>query len=270
MRRALAALLAAASASCVAPSIRLPSGAGVPVDPAVASNALEQATRCRDVRTLTAEIAVSGSAAGRRVRGKLTGGIERPASARLEAVAPAGPPVFIFVATGEVATLLLPRDDRILEHGRPEEVLDAVSGVPVDAAALTDVVTGCVRPAPTTDARAFGDTWLRYASGTDTTYLRRDRTSAPWHLVAAERQAWHAEFSAFQPTPGADLPSVIRLTSPPAAATPFDLKLSLSQVDINVPLGPQTFAIQTPTTAKPITLQELRQSGPLAQKTDAR
>jgi len=271
MKRALAALLAVASASCGPPHLTLPSGAGTPAEPSAASEALQQASRCRGVRTLTAEIAVSGSAGGRRVRGRLTGGVERPASARLEAVAPFGQPLFIFVATGDVATLLLPRDNRILEHGRPDEVLDAVSGVPADAAALADLVSGCVTPAPTSEARAFGDTWLRYASGAgDATYLRRDRPGAPWRVVAAERRAWHVEFGAFLTLASGEIPSLIRLTSPAAAASPFDLKLSLSQVEVNVTLKPQTFTVQTPKSAQPITIEELRQSGPLAQKGDGR
>ena len=51
-------------------------------------------------------------------------------------MAPFGPPIFIFVATSDDATLLLPRDDRVLEHGRSDAVLDAVAGVPLSAADL--------------------------------------------------------------------------------------------------------------------------------------
>ena len=67
------------------------------------------------------------------MRGRLLAGLAAPASARLEAVAPFGPPVFIFVARDDEATLLLPRDRRVLEHGRPTAVLDAVAGVPMSA-----------------------------------------------------------------------------------------------------------------------------------------
>ena len=53
-------------------------------------------------------------------------------------MAPFGQPLFIFVATGDDATLLLPRDERVLEHGRPDAVLEAVAGVPLGAADLHD------------------------------------------------------------------------------------------------------------------------------------
>ena len=103
--------------------MKLPAGPGAPAPDA--ADALAQATSvCRGIRTLTAEVAASGKAAGSRFRGRLSVGVAAPASARIEAVAPFGPPVFIFVATNDDATLLLPRDDRVLEHGRPDEVLE--------------------------------------------------------------------------------------------------------------------------------------------------
>ena len=77
MRGALVALVAAASASCAAPLMKLPSGPGAPAPDA--GNLLAEATRaCRGVRTLTAEIAVSGSVGGRRMRGRLSAGVAAP------------------------------------------------------------------------------------------------------------------------------------------------------------------------------------------------
>ena len=61
LRTAVVALAVTATA-CGAPLMKLPSGAGAPAPDAAA--AWSQATRaCRAVRTLTAEIAVSGSVA---------------------------------------------------------------------------------------------------------------------------------------------------------------------------------------------------------------
>ncbi len=157
--------------------MKLPSGPGVPVSAQDAAAALAQATAaCRALRTLTAEIAVSGSAGGHRLRGRLSAGVAAPASARLEAVAPFGPPLFIFVATGDDATLFLPRDERVLMHGRADAVLDAVAGVPLGAADLEATLTGCAAAPEGTGMRArqFGDAWqqLTTASGDDF-YLQR-------------------------------------------------------------------------------------------------
>jgi hypothetical protein len=118
------AALCISSVSCGAPLMKLPAGPGAPT--ADAADALTQAIAvCRGVRTLTAEVAVSGKVSGQRFRARLSAGVAAPASARLEAVAPFGPPIFILVATNDEATLLMPREERVLQHGRPADVLDA-------------------------------------------------------------------------------------------------------------------------------------------------
>src|SRR5688572_12887089 len=52
----------------------------------------EATAGCASVRTLTAELALSGRAGSQRVRGTAIVGFERPRSIRLEGVAPFGPP----------------------------------------------------------------------------------------------------------------------------------------------------------------------------------
>jgi hypothetical protein len=254
--------------------MKLPEGPGAPASDA--ADALAEATSaCRAIRTLTAEIAVSGSAGRQRVRGRLSAGVAAPASARLEAVAPFGPPVFIFVATNNEATLLLSRDDRVLEHGRPSDVLNAAAGVPLDAADLHTTLTGCAPAIPQPQGRQFGADWRVVTSpaspGGDELYLHRERGAQPWRLVAAIRRpstaagraavAWRAEYREHQN----GLPRAIRVTSldtggPTGMA--FDLTLALSQVDTNVPLGPDVFRVQIPPSARPITLEELRRARP--------
>ena len=155
-----------ASASCAAPLMKLPSGPGVPLSPAGAAEyALAEAvsvTRCVRINSLTAEIAVSGSIEGRAVRGRLSAGVAGIAgsgSARLEAIAPFGPPLFILAAHDADATLLLPRDNRVLrESGRPSAVLEVVAGVPVDAVDLRHILTGCTPVFVSVSSWTFGDT----------------------------------------------------------------------------------------------------------------
>jgi hypothetical protein len=272
-RRALAALLAyavCAAAACSAPLLKLPAGPGIPATDA--ADLLAEATRaCRGVRTLSAEIGVTGTAAGRRVRGRLLVGIAAPASIRIEALAPFGPPAFIFVTTGDDATLLFPRDDRILEHGAPAEVLDAAAGVPLDAPDLFSTLTGCAPALPPASARELGADWRSVhmsdaAAGYDM-FLHREAATAPWRLVATLREgaaagAWRAEYRDFQN----DLPRSIRIAGtgpfggPKAPA--FDLRLALSQLEINVPLDADVFRVDIPSSADPITLDELRSARP--------
>ena len=256
-----AALVSALSASCSAPLLRLPSGPGAPAPDG--REALDQATvACRRLSTITFEIAVSGSVGGQRTRGRLSAGLARPASARLEAVAPFGQPVFIFVANGDDATLLLPRDNRVLEHGHPDAVLEAIAGVPLDAPALLAVVTGCAAAPDSGRARALGETWRVASDGSDEVYLNREGAAGPWRLVATVHRAagagWRAEYRDFQN----GLPQSIRLVS--TLAGRFDLRLGLSQIDVNTPLGAEVFRVQIPASAAPVSLDELKHSGPLS------
>lgn len=273
MTRALVAPLACVvcvTAACSVPLMKLPTGAGVPA--ADAADALAQATAaCRRIRTLTAEVSVSGSAAGRRFRARMLVGVAAPASVRLEALAPFGPPVFFFIANNDDATLLLPRDDRVLEHGKPDEVLDAVAGVPLGAADLYLTLTGCAPMLPLASGRDLGADWrivhlAAGAAGYDL-FLHRDAATQPWRLVAttyegASAISWRAEYRDFQN----DLPRSIRIAALGASdrtgKTTFDLTLALSQLEANVPLDADVFRVEIPPSADPITLDELRSARP--------
>ncbi len=258
--RAFACAASLLAASCGAPLMKLPAGPGTPV--ADGASLLEQATAaCRRVSTISAEVGVSGSVGGRRVRGRLLVGLAEPASLYVEAPAPFGAPAFIIGASNGDATLLLPRDRRVLEHGKPEEVLDAIAGVPLDPAALKSTLTGCDQnPFASSDVRAFGDGW-RVVGGDRLRYLRRERPSAPWRLVSvvtSGADGWRADYLDFVD----GLPRRVRLVSSEAAR--FDLRLALSQVDLNVELEPSTFRVSVPPGTDPITLDELRAAGPLS------
>jgi hypothetical protein len=249
------------AASCGAPLLKLPSGPGAAAPDA--ADALKQATAsCAGIRTLTAEVGASGKVGRQRVRVRLSVGVDAPASARLEAVAPFGPPIFILVATNDDATLLLPRDDRVLQHGHPADVLDAVAGVPLTAADLHAVLTGCAPAMQQTDGRALGENWrlINGASG-DALYLHRSDSGQPWQLVSVVRRAWRVDYrDALN-----GLPRTMRITSVAgdgAAASSFDLTLALSQVETNVPLGAEVFRVDIPRAAQPITLDELRHARP--------
>jgi len=258
---------AIACAACSARLMKLPSGPAAPAPDG--AEAVEYATAaCQAVSALTAEIGVSGSVDGQRLRGRLLAGVAAPASARLEAVAPAGAPLFIFVASGDDATVLLPKEDRVLEHGRPAAVLAAVAGVPLDAAELKAVLTGCSHTPDRATGRTLGDDWRVVSDGLNELYLHRDGQNHPWQLVATVHRGastlsgqgadgdWRAEYRDFQ----AGLPRSVRLAS--LDGKRFDLRLTLSQVALNEPLGPDVFRVEIPRSAERITLDDLRHARP--------
>jgi hypothetical protein len=241
--------------------MKLPSGPGAPA--ADAADALAQATgACRGIRTLTAEVAASGKVGGQRFRARLSVGVAAPASARIEAVAPFGAPYFVLAANDDDTTLLLPRDERVLQHGRSAEVLDAVAGVPLSAGDLHAVLSGCAPPMPQAEGRALGADWrvLTDAAGS-ALYLHRAAAAQPWQLVAVVGRAWRVDYH--DPLDG--VPRTLRITSAArdaAAGSTFDLTLALSQIETNVPLGPEVFRVDVPRAAQPITLDELRHARP--------
>jgi hypothetical protein len=222
--------------------MKVPSGPGAPAPDA--ADALRQATAvCSGIRTLTAEVAASGKVTGRRF--------------------PFGSPIFILAANNDDTTALLPRDDRVLQHGRSADVLDAVAGVPVGASDLHAVLTGCAPAVSQPEGRALGTDWRRL---TDTSggvlYLRRTGATQPWQLVTVIGSRWRAEFRDHLN----GLPRSMRITdagrSGVASGALFDLTLTLSQVETNVPLGAEVFRVDVPPTARPITLDELRRARP--------
>jgi hypothetical protein len=262
-------LIALCTASCAAPLMKLPQGPGTPISEAEALATLTEATAvCNGVKTLTAEIAVSGSAAGHRMRGRLLAGVATSAeSARLEAVAPFGQPLFIFASSGGRATLLLPRDGRVLQDAPAGDVLDAVAGIPLNSADLLTTLIGCPQAYSFATGVAFGADWrvvrASGAGGWKTLYLHRSGGGQAWQLAAVQRDNvnWRAEYGERQN----GLPRSIHLatTTPSSNSAPgFNLTLVLSQVETNVPLGADVFHIDVPRAADPITLEELRRARP--------
>lgn len=258
------------SASCAPRLIKLPNGPGAPA-PDGATAVAEATAACRGVSSISAEVAVSGSVGGQRVRGRLLAGLAAPASARLEAIAPFGQPLFIFVSHGGDTTLLLPRDNRVLEHGRSDAVLEAIAGVPLDAGALRTAMTGCPTTPDAARAQQFGADWRLLPDADGDVYLHRDARSGPWRIVAVlhrEPADWRAEYRDFA---AGGLPRTVRFRS--VDPKRFDLQLTLSQVDVNPALDADAFRVAVPRDAEPMTLQELRASGPLggaSAKSDAR
>ena len=145
--------------ACAPKPPALPSGSGVPFPDYKA--AYEQATQtCRAVKTITASMALSGKAGTTKLRGRVDAGFEAPARARLEGIAPFGKPVFILVADGRRGTLLLPREDRVLRDAAPDQIVEALAGVPLGPEALRTAISGCGLSGGTpTDGRTFSNGW---------------------------------------------------------------------------------------------------------------
>jgi hypothetical protein len=201
-----------------------------------------------------------GRAGERRLSGRLVAGFERPDSMRLEAVAPFGPPVFILVARGEQAVLLLQRDDRVVNGETAEAILGALTGIELAPADLQAILTGCVVSSPKpVGGRLHANGWASIdLEGGATMYLRRLGT---WQLRAARRDGWEVEYPAWQGT----FPQAIRLRSAGEPAR-VDMTATLTQLEVNVDVDPAAFSVNVPPVASPLGLDELREAGPLGER----
>jgi outer membrane lipoprotein-sorting protein len=236
--------------------IALPTDNGSPF-PDFADVHAQLATACRGVRTLTAELALAGRAGTERVRGRVHAGFERPDAMRLEGVAPFGPPAFILAARDRTATLLLPRDSRVLRGQRPDAILGALVGVALGPADVLAILTGCVVPAPmAASGRLHERGWASIAlAGGAELYLRR---TTAWQIRAARRNGWQLEYPEWR----GQFPSSVRLISDSPSVN-VDLTATVSQIQTNLDLDAAAFTVDVPAAARSLTLDELREAGPL-------
>lgn len=233
----------------------LPSGTGSPATDFAPAYA-ESRAACEGVRTLQAELGLSGRAGGQRMRGRVLAGIV-PGALRLEGVAPFGAPVFILVADGPRGTLLLARDRRVVRDAEPHEILNALVGIRLSPDDLRALLAGCVRAAPEAQgARAFGADWLAVdLTAGGAVYLRR--VGNAWRIVAGRYGDLEIDYAAFA---GAR-PSRVVLRG-----KDLDLALALNQVEVNGELPrDQLVALTIPDGVTPLSIEELRKAGPLGQ-----
>lgn len=183
-------------------------------------------------------------------------GFEKPDAMRLEGVAPLGPPAFILAAKGGEATLVLPRDERVLTGAKPEAILGALTGVSLAPADLQAILTGCVVATPKAVAGFEAGDWIVIElEGGATLYLRRN--GGTMQLRAARRDGWQIEYGAWNGT----FPASVRLIS--TGEPRVDMTAQVSQLEANVDVDAAAFRVDVPPGAAPITLEELRDAGPL-------
>ena len=253
---AVAALVLSAACARGVPS--LPGGAGTPFGDF--ATAYEQATaRCRQVRTFAGVLGMSGRAGDQPVRGSVDAGFAEGGRIRLEGKPPAlafGKPIFILAGRGGDATLVLPRDNRVLPGAPTQDIIEALAGISLTADELRTAVTGCgfgiVSP---TAARSYPNGWLALEAGETTIWLRN--INGAWTPAAAVRGPLEIRYDEVNgPYPGR-----IRIrTAPIGGAVAADLTLRVSEVDVNIELGPEAFTVAIPEGAGPLTLDELRRS----------
>src|SRR5436190_9065690 len=149
-------LLTSGFVSCAKPALVLPTGTGVPAPEA--SSAWDQASAsCRNVRSLTAELQLSGRAgASGKIKGRAIAGLTSAGQIRLEVPAPFGRPIFTLAGSAGRATLVT-RDNHVLTAAA-SEILEAITGLSLEPARLVALLSGCGSPGnPAGGPMRYGD-----------------------------------------------------------------------------------------------------------------
>ena len=252
-------LFAGACASAPA-GIALPDGPGTPLAPEIYEPAFATATTsCRGVRTMELMMALQGRSGETRLRGRVRAALAEPASIRLEVLAPFGAPAAILVAASGTATLVQPRDRRVITGARAEDLLQTLAGITLEPDEFRAVVTGCLDPTPRpVGGRSMGDDHIAVELDGGTTAFIRAIGGVP-HVVAGSRSRLIVEYGEHV----RGLPRRVRVQSAAGTAPVTDLTARLSQVNINIALDPAAFAVRVPDDYVPMTFEELRGRSPL-------
>jgi hypothetical protein len=249
--------------ACAARMPARPSGTATP-DPAAAA-AFEAATAaCKGFRSIEGELALSGRAGGERVRGRVLTGLEAGGAVRLEAPAPFGAPFFILAGRNETATLILPRERRVLKDTAVSAVLERLTGLALGADDLRRIVSGClVDQAIPADGRQFAGGWQAVTIGPDRVAYLRTVDGRPL-LVAADYGPWHVDYSRH----AGGFPRTVRVRRAGAATSDdaIDITARVEQLEVNTPINPRAWEVEVPSNADPMTLDELRSIAPLTEK----
>lgn len=213
---------------------------------------------------MTAELNLSGRAAGQRLRGRIQVGLVAPAALYLEAPAPFGAAGFILAAQSERGRLLLPRDQVVVDDAPVSEILDALTGLKLGPRDLRALLTGCVAPDPVAQAgRGYPGDWVAVdVQGGSVAWLRQ--LNGVQRVAAGEHAGLVVEYGGYGLGP-AVTPREVRVRSVASGTAQVDLRIELSQVELNVPLDAATFKVDVPRGTMEITVDELRARGPLSQ-----
>ena len=203
---------------------------------------------------------MSGRAGDERVRGRILTGLESGGAVRLEAVAPFGAPFFVLAGRAERATLVLPREHRVLKDTAVRDVLERITGLSLGADDLRLIVSGCLvdNPSPS-DGRQWGGGWRAVTIGPERVAYLRVQNGQPV-LTAADYGPWHVDYSAH----AAGFPRVVRVRR--AGDTAIDITARVEQLQVNTQINPLAWKVDVPSDADPMTLDELRSIAPLAEK----
>lgn len=210
---------------------------------------------CREVSSYAAELRAGGRVDGQRVAG-LTLGVALERAGRLAIDARyGGASVFVLRGSTDDATIVLPRDGRVAT-GSAEAILDALVGIPLGPARLLAVLTGCVSTTAVVRTAEQVDSVGRVRTDDAEVYLAR--TAAGWRVRAGTFDGFTVDYRRV----ASGSPTDITIRSMEGRRPAVDLSLRVVVVD-TTPRAPSVFTPVVPSGATRITIDALRDDGPL-------
>lgn len=257
----VAGWVAIASAGCTRAIFVPPAGPGAPAPDAGAAWASATAN-CRTVKSYVGALGLSGRVGRQRILGVSVESAVTSAGEIYLGATVSGSPVFVLAGTSERATLWLRRDNRVVT-APAADIVEALTGVRLDTTRLLAVLSGCATVAADVDGGAAAQVGrlVRVATADGAVYLekRKDR----WTTRAAEVDGLTVEYA----WSDAAYPADVWLWSDPKVPPVAALHLSVNDRRVNDPV-PATFfrPSEGALAAVPMTIEELRQAGPLRER----
>jgi hypothetical protein len=256
----VAGVLAGAVSGCAARGFVPPTGPASPAPEAPA--ALAQAARtCRGASTFRGATRLSGRVGEESIGSVGINAGLTPDGIYLQAQV-LNSTVFTLGGRRDEAALWL-RDDNVSLHAPAGDIVEALVGVRLEPDRLLAVLTGCVsRDLAMVEAQRVGR-HIVVTTPDAVLYLREDHGT--WRVEAGAFDGLVAEV-----TPGSGLPAAIRIRSAPGRVPCVDLRVRLSPpLYLNDVLDASIFSFEPPQGARPITLEDLREAGPLRTRQEA-
>lgn len=243
---------------CATAAFVRPAGVATPAPEATAALTRSSAA-CRRLQSYSGVLGLTGKLGPRRIPGLASAVlyvvVTRAGDVGLEAQV-SSQRLFRLGGTAERATLLLPADGRVVID-RADEIVDALIGVRLGPERLFRILGGCASVGDEVGVGERMGAALRVRTPDAMIFL--SQVADEWRPVAMDFDDLLVDYLAW-----ADgLPRRVLLRSRGGPDAAVALTLAVRSTDLDAPARPSAFVVNVPEGTLPMSIDDLRSSGPL-------